>query len=193
MAKQKLTKKEQIFVDEYLLTMNAEKAALAAGYAESTARKLAPLWIGKNRQNKHYKKQLAEAIAEAMEKRSERTKIDSDFVLQELAAIWNADICDIIDDLGQFKPVSEWTPIWRKLITAADIQELFDGFGKEREKIGEVVKVRFIDKLKALELVGKHVNVNAFQENHRINGDLSELLPEGFNLQVIPKNGSSPS
>lgn len=188
----KLTKKEQIFVDEYLLTMNAEKAALAAGYAESTARKQAPLWIGKNRQAKQFKKHLAEAISEAMDKRSERTGIDSDFVLQELAAVWNADICDIIDDLGQFKPVSEWTPIWRKMITAADIQELFDGFGKEREKVGEVVKVKFIDKLKSLELVGKHVNVNAFQENVNHKANLAELLPAGFDFQVIPKNGSSP-
>ena len=49
----KLTNQERLFALEYLAdgNMNAEKAALKAGYSASVARKKAYSWVGKSGQN----------------------------------------------------------------------------------------------------------------------------------------------
>lgn len=64
----KLTGKELKFALEYLADpkMNAEKAALKAGYSATVARKKAYFWVGKSRQNK--KKHIAEYIEKEMSK-----------------------------------------------------------------------------------------------------------------------------
>ncbi len=40
MAKQQLTQKQKRFIDEYLIDLNAARAARAAGYSEKTAEKI---------------------------------------------------------------------------------------------------------------------------------------------------------
>jgi phage terminase small subunit len=92
--------------------------------------------------------------------------IDSDWVLKHNAEILQADIADIIEDDGTYKPIKQWPKIWRQMLNGVDVQDLFEGSGKEREKVGEVVKIKFIDRLKALEMIGKHVEVQAFNEKH---------------------------
>ena len=64
----KLTNKEKLFALEYLAdeTMNAERAALKAGYSASVARKKAYVWVSKSEQNK--KPHVAEFIESKMKK-----------------------------------------------------------------------------------------------------------------------------
>ena len=75
----KLTPKQQRFVDEYLVDLNATQAAIRAGYSAKTAneqgnRLLANVSVQK-------------AIQEAMSARSERTKIDQDYVVNNLVEV----------------------------------------------------------------------------------------------------------
>ncbi len=81
-----MTAKQQLFVDEYLIDLNATQAAIRAGYSEKTAQA-----IGAENLTKPL---VAEAIAEALQARSERTEITQDRVLAELAAIGFADMPD---------------------------------------------------------------------------------------------------
>ena len=66
MAK-KLTPKQQRFIDEYLVDLNATQAAIRAGYSEKTAPEI-------GRQNL-MKLDIKEAIAKRQQKRAERTEI----------------------------------------------------------------------------------------------------------------------
>ena len=171
----KLTPKQELFVLEYTKDFNATQASIRAGYSKSSAKA-----IGTENLSKPV---IGEAIAIVMKKRMDTVKLDSDFVLQHLGGMAQADIIDIIDELtGRFKPLKDWPKIWRQMIQGFDVSELFEGKGEDRVKVGEVVKVRFIDRLKNIELFGKHVNVKAF-ENDGINiffGDkLVEQLREG--------------
>ena len=79
MAEEKLTAKQALFVQEYLVDLNATQAAIRAGYSEKTA----PV-IGCQNLTKL---NIAEAVALAFAERSERTEITQDKVLAELALI----------------------------------------------------------------------------------------------------------
>ena len=157
----KLTRKQSQFVLEYLIDLNATQAAIRAGYSTKSAE-----IIG----HENLRKPNIEAsIQKAMIERSERTKIDADWVLERNAAMLEADIADIIDDDGTYLPVKQWPKIWRQMLAGMDVQKLFDKHGSKGKRVGEVQKIKFIDRLKALEMIGKHTDVQAYKEKVDVN------------------------
>jgi phage terminase small subunit len=73
-----MTPKQQRFVDEYLIDLNATQAAIRAGYSEKTAYS-----IGDENLRKP---EIAAAIQAAMDERAERTEITADYVLQSVVS-----------------------------------------------------------------------------------------------------------
>lgn len=78
-----LTAKQQRFVEEYLVDLNATQAAIRAGYAKTTAEKKAPVWVGKSRESSPYPA-VWDAVDDALRKRSEKTGITAEYVLKSL-------------------------------------------------------------------------------------------------------------
>ncbi|PZP53765.1 MAG: terminase [Agrobacterium fabrum] len=152
-----LTKKQRRFVEEYLIDLNGAQAAIRAGYSGRNANDQAAQLLAKPA--------IRDAIASAMQSRSERTQVDADWVLQRLATEADADLADLYDDDNNLLPVEDWPLIWRQgLVTGVDIEVLFEGQGEDRKEVGRVKKIRMSDRIRRLELIGKHVRVNAFQE-----------------------------
>lgn len=165
MPHQKMTAKQALFVEEYLRDLNATQAAIRAGYAKSTANKQASLWVGKNREACPEKmRHVWDAVQVAKGERVERTKIDADYVLQRLVEIDEMDVGDILDDNGALLPVKQWPATWRRYLSAMDVSELYEGGGDARKVAGLLKKIKWPDKVKNLELIGKHVTVQAFKE-----------------------------
>ncbi len=86
-----LTPKQARFVEEYLIDLNATAAAKRAGYSERTA------YAQGQRLLKHV--EIAAAIQKAQEARSERTRIDQDWVIERLVGVYEASmearpVCD---------------------------------------------------------------------------------------------------
>ncbi len=90
--------------------------------------------------------------------------IDAAYVLRRLVEVDQMDICDILTEDGHIKPPLEWPAIWRQFISAFDVEEIFAGRGNDRVNIGLLKKIKWPDKMRALEMLGKHVDVNAFKE-----------------------------
>ena len=154
-----LTAKQEAFVDEYLIDLNATQAAIRAGYSKKTAKSLGSENLTKP--------DIVAAIATEQAKRSERTKIDADWVLTRLADEATADLADLYDENGGLKPITEWPLVWRQgLVAGLDVDEEF----KDGEKLGQVTKVKLSDRIKRIELIGKHVDVQAFAERHEHTG-----------------------
>ena len=151
-----LTAKQQRFVIEYLVDLNATQAAIRAGYAAKGAKDQAYQLM--------QRPEIAAAIKEAMEARNQRTKVDADYVLNRLTEIDQMDLLDILDDDMSIKPLSKWPKVWRQSLSGFDIAEIFEGAGKDRDLVGLMKKIKWPNKVKNLELLGKHVNVNAFRE-----------------------------
>ena len=85
----KLTPKQQRFVDEYLIDLNATQAAIRAGYSAKTAP-----WIGQQLLSKTH---IAAAVNERINNRSQRTEITQDMVLQRWWELANADANELVE------------------------------------------------------------------------------------------------
>ena len=163
-----LTPKQQRFVEEYLIDLNATQAYIRAGFSA----KLANTNAVKLLQNTT----IAKAIAEAQAKREERTQIDADYVLKRLVEIDQMDVLDIIDNNGNVKPIKDWPKTWRQYISNIETISLED-------EAGWLKKIKWPDKVKNLELLGKHVSVGAFKDRIEHSGQLeiqslSDLMDE---------------
>lgn len=113
-----------------------------------------------------YLKQEAAKIA------ADEFQVDARYVLQRLYAIDNMDFADIISDTGSLRPITEWPKAWRLYLSGFELSELWDGRGDEREQIGILKKIKWPDKVKNLELLGKHVEVQAFKDQLGVSGGL---------------------
>lgn len=74
-----LTPKQKMFVQEYLVDLNATAAARRAGYSEKTADRIGPELLGKTC--------VSQAIQEAIKKRQKRTEVTQDYVIEKLVEI----------------------------------------------------------------------------------------------------------
>lgn len=170
-----LTDKQKRFVDEYLIDLNATQAAIRAGYSEKTARSIGQRLLTNV--------DIQKAIEDAQSKRAEQTQIDAAYVLRRLVEIDQMDVLDIMDDKYCLKPIGEWPKIWRQYISSIENLEEFEGFGEDRTQIGWLKKIKWPDKTKNLELLGKHVSVGAFKDKVEHSGkleiqSLSDLMDE---------------
>ena len=182
MSTKKLTKKQELFVSEYLIDLNATQAAIRAGYSENAAKE-----TGYENLTKPH---IQDAIQEAQNKRLEKNEVNADYVLKRLIEIDEMDVVDILDDGGHIKPITQWPKSWRRTISGLDIQELMMG---EVETV--LRKIKWPDKVKNLELLGKHIDVQAFKEKREVEGELTvnNLIAEisesnGETRAVLPKH-----
>lgn len=155
----KLTDKQELFAREYLKDLNATQAAIRAGYSAKTAQEQASRLLS----NVMVQSRISELKAE----RNEEVGIDAAYVLRRLVEIDQMDVLDIVKDDLSLKPVNEWPSTWRRYISGFDVAEMFEntGDGGARELAGILKKIKWPDKVKNLELLGKHVDVQAFKES----------------------------
>lgn len=152
-----INRKQQCFIDEYLIDLNATQAAIRAGYSEPGA-------CGMGYKNLN-KPKIQAAITKAQLARSKRTKIDHDYVLTMLGNDVTADVADLYSDEGSLKPVSEWPLVWRQgLVSGIDTQQEYAYIDGEKIPDGIVTKIRLADRTKLKEMLGNHVDVQAFKQ-----------------------------
>ena len=105
---------------------------------------------------------VAEAVGDKVAELNEKTTIDATYVRERLAEIDQMDVLDIMnDDLG-IKPLREWPKIWRQMISGIDVSKIGGDIAITLSKI------KWPDKVKNLELIGKHVDVMAWRERSEI-------------------------
>jgi len=145
-----LTDKQDMFCREYLIDLNATQAAIRAGYSEKTARALGSENLTKP--------DIQNRIAELKAVRNEEVSINAAYVLRRLVEIDQMDVLDILLANGEFKPIKDWPKTWRTTLSGMDVTEMAG------DAAGLLKKIKWPDKVKNLELLGKHVNVMAFKE-----------------------------
>ncbi len=148
-----MTPKQARFVDQYLIDLNATQAAIRAGYSERTANEQGAQLLKKP--------EIMAAIDAGKVERSEEANIDALWVLQRLVAEAEADLADLYDDSGNLRPIDDWPRIWRQgLVQGVEIESIkIDGV-----EIGTVKKIKLDSRIKRVEMIGRHVRVNAFRE-----------------------------
>lgn len=168
----KLTPKQEKFVAEYAIDNNATQAAIRAGYSKK----------GANRAASHLLSNIV--IQKAIERRRAKLvrKIDvkAENVIQELARIAFSDVRHLFDEDGQLIPIAELKDEVASAVASIEISKRQAGGNTEL-----VSKIKLADKLKALEMLSRHLGL--FEKDHDQAGD-------GFAKVVLfwPDNGRNP-
>jgi phage terminase small subunit len=148
MERSKLNERQKLFCREYVIDFNGTRAAKAAGYSEKTADRIASENL--------IKLDIQDEIKRLTKDKVERTEITADRVVRELAKI----AFGTIDDLGKFTEEGEFIlhnsndmneSGKASLNTVSSSTTTGDG-GKST-----TLKITRQDKIKALELLGRHV------------------------------------
>jgi phage terminase small subunit len=166
----KLPAKQQRFVLEYLVDLNATQAALRAGYAKNTAEKQASRLLGIVG--------IKLAITERQREIAKRLKITSERVAQEYSVVAFLDFGIFFKDDGTLLPIHEMCSDARAAL--ASIDAVMTGNGEEVVK-----KIKTYDKLKALNALAKHLGF--FEENNKqkqlsfLDHDLHPAIRDMFN------------
>lgn len=160
-----LTSRQQRFVEEYLLDLNATQAAIRAGYAPANADKQGWQQLEKPR--------VSAAIQKAKAARTERTNVTADKVVRELARVGFSDVQSVarVTDEGIAVRLSEdWTEDDSRCVQS--IGESFDKSGRRQ------VTVKLHDKMRALEALAKHTKVYDDSPNVNVNIPWAEMMAE---------------
>ncbi|EKO3656427.1 terminase small subunit [Vibrio metschnikovii] len=163
----KLTDKQEMFCREYLIDLNATQAAIRAGYSEKTAKE-----TGYENLTKPH---IADRITELKSQRVEDAKISANYVLNRLVEIDKMDVIDITNDDGSLKPISQWPKVWRTTLSGLDVAEII----QDGSVAGLLKKIKLPDKVKNLELLGRHVEIQAWKDKVEIEAS-ENMTPWGL-------------
>ena len=157
-AQPKLTIKQETFVAEYLVDLNATQAAIRAGYSAKNADKIGSELLGKTR--------VKEKIQERMDQRSERTEITADYVLKTIQ--------DTIERCSQAKPVFDKSgkPV---LIVNEQEQTIVPMYAFDPSSV-----------LRGAELLGKHLKL--FTDKTEVTGKDGKDLPQSAPILNLTLN-----
>ena len=139
-----MTDQQKRFVEEYLIDLNATQAAIRAGYSPKTANEQGNRLLTNVSVQTELNKQMA--------KRSRRTGVTQDRVVRELAKIAFLDMTQVVDDHGRIR--DDATPEDRACIESIKYKSSSSDQGESVER-----EVKVASKLKALELLGKHLGM----------------------------------
>lgn len=136
------------FVEVYSTTFNATEAARAAG---STAKDLSHAgWEILRKPQVMVELQKLNAVA------AEHAGLSIERTLREVARLSYSDIRKLYNENGTLKLPHEWDDDTAAAVAGLEVDELFDGAGKDREMTGYTRKAKIFDKNAALDKAMKH-------------------------------------
>lgn len=182
-----MNERQKRFADEYLIDLNAEAAAIRAGYSPRYARGNAHKLVAKGC--------IKDYIAERMEEREKRTEITQDRVLLELSYIAFSKATDyanvvekpLKDEEGNQLYDSNGDPVMFRTVEPV----LTENLTEEQKRAIAVIKkgrdgfeIKPYDKQRALELIGKHLGM--FTDTVELKGNVNNPM-EGLTTEELKK------
>jgi phage terminase small subunit len=155
-----VTPKQELFVAEYLATLNATEAAKRAGYSARTADRMG---------HENLKKpEIAAAVAAGKARQLETAELTAARVLEEIRRLSFSDMRALFDEHGNLRPIQTLTAEQASCIASLEVvkKNLTAGDGQ----VDTVVKLKVWDKTKSLEMLAKHFALLTERIEH--SGDL---------------------
>jgi phage terminase small subunit len=146
-----LTRKQALFVAEYLTDLNATRAAISAGYSRKGAEQTGSVLLRNPK--------VQQEISTKHGVRLNLLEITADRVLQELAKMAFFDPGDLFEDDGSMKQLKDIAPDARMAIAGLEVAELFEGTGEQKHAYGLMKKMKLVDKGQNLERLGRHLKL----------------------------------
>jgi len=189
-----LTAKQQRFVDEYLIDLNATQAATRAGYSKKTANEQGSRLLANV--------SVSTAIHQRMNERSGRVEITQDMVLRELAKIGFSDIRKLVrwgetqvrmvdGDEGEAEDMVPYHGL--ALIDSTEVDDATAAAIAEVSQGRDGLKVKLHDKKGALVDIGRHLGMFTAPGHAELDAELKRLEVEKrrAELKLIEKGGGN--
>lgn len=173
-----LTPKQERFVAEYLIDLNATQAAIRAGYSQRTAKVQGSRLLTNDN--------VAAAVQARQGKIAEKLEITQERVVAELAKIGFSNMADYMragPDGDPFLDFSALTRDQAAALTEVTVDDFIDGRGEDARAVRRV-KFKLADKRAALVDLGKHLGM--FTEKVSIGG--ADGGPVSVSV-YLPNNG----
>lgn len=174
-----MNERQKRFADEYLIDLNAEAAAIRAGYSPRYARGNAHKLVANSCVSEYIKKRMAD--------REKRTEITQDKVLRELALIAFSNAADYAAVVEKETLDDEGNPVVYRTVEPVLTEELTED---QKRAIAVIKKgrdgfeVKPYDKIRALELIGKHIGM--FTDKVELKGNVNNPM-EGLTTEELKK------
>lgn len=134
------------FAREWVIDHNATRAAIASGYSEKTA---------ESQGSRLLRNVKVREIIDRLEREvRERLDITKEKVEREIASMAFIDIRTFYRDDGTIKPPREWTREEAAAVASMEVEEMFEGRGKDRVWVGYVKKIKLWPRLEANAILG---------------------------------------
>jgi len=164
---EKLTTQQRIFCAEFLIDLKVGAAAERAGFSASRGTALMK------------RQDIREFIGNLMQRRAERLVVNQNNILEELSAIGFSDIRSVFDADGKLLNVADLGGPAAHALAAFKVREVETDDGR----ITRTTEIKFSDKLKALELAGRHLGL--FIENRHMTVDFTDMDDEELLKQAV--------
>lgn len=182
-----LSEKQKKFCEEYIIDFNATKAAIRAGYAENSARQQACEMLTKPNIQKY--------VALLQQEASRKAQITVDRILREIATIAFNDPRRAFSDKGNLLNIKEMPDDIAAAIQSIKItEEKKSRFDPDDESVSFIKEIKFWDKGKQLELLGRYqslfndkLNIGGQEDNPVVIKPAPELTPEQWAAAFKPK------
>lgn len=159
----RLSKKQQAFVDEFLIDLNATQAAIRAGYKRSE-------YTDTNANKLLENTRIAEEIEKKMAERSKRTGINQDRVIEELAKLAFVNPADVIN-LQSATVLPDAKPEDLACIQSVKVKRTTKG-----KNVIEEREIRFYDKKDSLVQLGRHLGM--FKDKVSLEGVVPTIIDD---------------
>ena len=159
--------RQQRFVEEYLIDPCATRAARRAGYSKKTADRIGSRLLRNV--------EVSAAIATAQAERAERLQVTADVVVAELALHAFGDFRDFFDESRLLEPFELSTETAHRVCSIRITRERTYANG-ESKTIEQTIEIKAHDKIRSLELLGRHLGMFRDHQVHEADVSLLEVL-----------------
>lgn len=191
-----LSQQEEAFAQHFALHNSQVDAYIHAFNPKSKSRKsiteMASRMMARNSKILDRVNELRKAVADLA---AENFKVDAAWVLERLFAELNADVADLFDERNALRSVRDWPEVWRLgLVAGVDIESRVTEDGE----FISVSKVRLSDRVKRMELLGRHIEVKAFLDRKEVMKSNAATVPVSATAEFVEEvarkgEGGTPS
>lgn len=166
-ASHDLTARQRLFALEYPIDFNGKQAAISAGYSPKTAAVKASQLLTKVN--------VVAEIQKAMDRRNEKVELRAEDTLRALKNQAHHDPRKLFEK-GTLKDIEELDLETAQTITGFDFVNLYEDKGEQKHCFGQLRKIRLTDRLKALELLGRHQKLFTDKVEHGLDDESRRFI-----------------
>jgi len=175
MKKPKLTPKQELFVREYMIDLNASAAARRAGYS--------PKYINSNVQKLLQSTAVLEEIQRLKAEKTGTLDITIDRVLRERAKLAFYNALDMFRPDGTLKPITEIDPTLAAAIAGLEVHSSMDVDSGGNPKQAQILKFKLPDKNKALDALDKYLGL--YEKDNAQRGQVDQEARQEFMKELF--------